>query len=122
MLGFDLLEGDRLFDWPGQPLPEVRCHLAVERDRGLVIHWQSLLERDVEKRTPRTALVTPLVTGLAYAYQDPASGAWRTEAAPRRNNNNEWLLPDRLVLNFKQGTFEAAREVTLPFADGPPLF
>lgn len=122
LLGFDLLDGDRLLEWPTEPLPEVRCHLAVERDRGLVLHWQSLLEQDVAEKPPRTVLVSPLVTGLAYAYQDPNTGLWRTEQSLRKNNTNEWLLPDRLVLTFKQEGFEAVREVTLPLPGGPPLF
>ena len=122
LVGFELLDGDRLLDWPEEPLPEVRCSLAVERDRGLVLHWQSLLEQDAHEKPPRTVLVSPLVTGLAYVYQDPHTGYWRTEQNLRKNNANEWLLPDRLVLTFKQEGFEAVREVTLPPAGGPPLF
>ncbi|HEX2861753.1 MAG TPA: prepilin-type N-terminal cleavage/methylation domain-containing protein [Lacunisphaera sp.] len=122
LLGFDLLDGDRLLEWPEQPLPEVRCHLGIERSRGLVIYWQSLLERDMNDKPPRLAVVSPLVTALAYAYQDPNSGYWRTDQALRKNNSNEWLLPDRLILTFKQGTFEATRELTLPPGGSPPVF
>jgi prepilin-type N-terminal cleavage/methylation domain-containing protein len=122
LLGFDLLDGDRLLEWPEQPLPEVRCHLAIERERGLVIYWQSLLEQDVDEKPPRLAVVSPLVTQLAYAYQDPNSGFWRTEQVLRKNNTNEWLLPDRLILTFKQGSFEATRELTLPPGGSPPVF
>lgn len=122
LLGFDLLDGDRLLQWPGQPLPEVRCHLAQQRDRGLVIYWQSLLEQDMDTKPPRETLVSPLVTQLAYAYQDPSSGSWRTEQLLRKNNAGEWLLPDRLILTFKQGTYEAVRELTLPLGGSPPLF
>jgi prepilin-type N-terminal cleavage/methylation domain-containing protein len=122
LLGFDLLDGDRLMQWPGQPLPEVRCHLAQQRDRGLVLYWQSLLEQDLDTKPPRETLVSPLVTQLAYAYQDPASGSWRTELSLRKSNAGEWLLPDRLVLTFKQGTYEAVRELTLPPGGSPPLF
>lgn len=122
LLGFELLDGDRLFDWPEQPLPEVRVHLAVDRERGLVLHWQSLLEQDVDEKRPRTVQVSPLVTALGYAYQDPNTGSWRTEQAPRKNNTNEWLLPDRLVLTFKQDGYEAVREITLPVVAGPPVF
>jgi type II secretory pathway pseudopilin PulG len=122
LLGFELLEGDRLLDWPEEPLPEVRCHLAIERDRGLVIYWQSLLEQDVNDKPPRLSVVSPLVTQLAYAYQDPNSGFWRTEQTLRKNNASEWLLPDRLILTFKQGSFEATRELTLPPGGSPPVF
>jgi prepilin-type N-terminal cleavage/methylation domain-containing protein len=122
LLGFDLLDGDRLLEWPEQPLPEVRCYLAVERDRGLVLYWQSVLEQDTANKPPRTALVSPLVTQLTYVYQDPQSGQWRMEADLRRNTNNEWLLPDRLRLTFKQKAFEAVREITLPTGGTPSVF
>ncbi|RXK54918.1 prepilin-type N-terminal cleavage/methylation domain-containing protein [Oleiharenicola lentus] len=122
LLGFELLEGDRLMEWPGEPLPEVRCHLAVVRERGLVLYWQSLLEEDADEKPPRAAVVSPLVAQLRYAYQDPTSGTWRTELQLRKNNNGEWLLPDRLVLSFKQDAFEAERELMLPYSGSPPVF
>lgn len=122
LLGFDLLEGDRLLQWPEQPLPEVRCHLALERERGLVLYWQSLLEQDLDTKPPRVALISPLVTQLTYAYQDPSSGIWRTEQQLRKSNAGEWLLPDRLILTFKQGSYEAVREITLPPGGSPPIF
>lgn len=122
LLGFVLLDGDRLLDWPEQPLPEVRCHLAVESERGLLLHWQSLLEQDVDEHPPRTVVISPLVSALVYAYQDPNSGSWRNETTPRKNTAGEWLLPDRLVLTFKQGTFETTRELTLPMSGSPPVF
>lgn len=122
LLGFDLLDGDRLLDWPEQPLPEVRCHLAVERERGLVLHWQSLLEKDAADKPPRTVPVSPLVAQLAFAYQDPGTGSWRTEPALRKNAAGEWLLPDRLILTFRQEAFEAVRELTLPAGGTPPLY
>lgn len=121
LLGFDLLEGDRLLEWPGEPLPEVRCHLALDPGQGLVLHWHSLLELDTAQKPPRTTLVSPLVTGLAYAYRDPGSGAWRTERSLIRRSAGEWLLPDRLVLTFRQGGCEAVRELTLPAGGVPPL-
>lgn len=122
LLGFELLDGDRLLVWPGPPLPQVRCHLAVDPERGLVLHWQSVLEVEVEEAPPRTASISPIVTGLAYAYLDPDSGFWRTEETLRKSNAGEWLLPDRLVLTFKQGAFEATRELTLPLGVIPPVF
>lgn len=121
LLGFDLLEGDRMLEWPGEPLPEVRCHLAFDPGRGLVLHWHSLLELDAAQKPPRTTLVSPLVTGLAYSYRDPGSGAWRTEGALIRRSAGEWLLPDRIVLTFRQGGFEAMRELSLPAGGTPPL-
>lgn len=122
LLGFELLDGDRLLDWPDQPLPEVRCHLAQEGERGLVLYWQSMIEEDVTEKPPRTTVVSPLVTRLAYAYYDANARSWRTEQNFRKNNNGEWLLPDRLILSFKHGGFETTRELTLPAAGGLPDF
>lgn len=123
LVGFELLEGDRLMEWPESPLPEVRCHLAQERDRGLVLYWQSLLEEDAAQEPPRATVVSPLVTKMAYAYYDAAGNSWRTEQALRKNGAGEWVLPDRLVLSFKHGTYEAARELTLPAGgNGLPAF
>lgn len=118
LLGFELLDGDRLMEWPENPLPEVSCHLAQENTRGLVLYWQSLLEEDVAQKPPRSVLVSPLVTKLAYAYYDAAGHSWRTEQNPRKNSAGEWLLPDRLILSFKHGTFETSRELTLPASGG----
>jgi prepilin-type N-terminal cleavage/methylation domain-containing protein len=123
LLGFELLEGDRLLNWPENPLPEVRCHLGQEENRGLVLYWQSALEKDATEKPPRAAVVSPLVTKLAYAYYDANGRSWRTEPTLRKNNSGEWLLPDRLVLSFKHGTYEESRELTLPSGGGgPPAF
>jgi len=122
LLGFELLDGDRLLDWPDQPLPEVRCHLALESDKGLVLYWQSMLEEDVAEKPPRATVVSPLVTRLSYAYYDVNARSWRTEQTFRKSNTNEWLLPDRLILTFKHGSFESTRVLTLPTGGGVPDF
>jgi len=121
LLGFELLEGDRLMEWPGNPLPEVSCHLAREANRGLVLYWQSLLEVDAAQKPPRAVLISPLVTTLAYAYYDATGHSWRTEAKLRKNNAGEWVLPDRLVLSFRHGIYEASRELILPAGGGSGL-
>ncbi len=123
LLGFELLEGDRLLDWPENPLPEVQCHLAQEDSRGLVLYWQSALEKDAAKTPPRSTVVSPFVNKLTYGYYDANGRSWRTEPSLRKNSTNEWLLPDRLILSFKYGGFETSRELTLPDSGGgPPAF
>lgn len=123
LLGFELLDGDRLFIWPEAALPEVRCHLAVQPDLGLVLYWQSLLEQEYADNPPRRTLVSPLVTQLAYAYYDANRKIWRTEENLRKSSAGEWLLPDRLVLTFKHETYSASRELTLPWGGrGLPPF
>ena len=68
-------------------------------------------------------VVSPLVTKLAYAYYDLTGGQWRTESALRKNTSGAWVLPDRLVLSFKHGSFESSQIVTLPGGGVlPPAF
>ena len=66
MLTFELPSGSRLFDWPGQPLPEVICSLQARSNEGLVLLWHSRLEKDFETQAPRETLITPMVSALAY--------------------------------------------------------
>lgn len=122
LLSFELLDGDRLMEWPEHPLPEVRCSLGLESNRGLVLYWHSLLEEEVAQQPPRAALVSPLATKLTYAYYDRTGRSWRTEEELRRNNTGEWVLPDRLIISFRYETFETTRELTLPAGGSLPVF
>jgi len=122
LLGFTLLEGDRLMRWPEDALPEVECNLGVERDRGLVLYWRSLLEKHEKTDPPRDLVISPLVTKLTYAYHDANGDSWRIEDSLRKGSTGEWVLPDRLIIAFKQEitegerklSFEEQRELTLP--------
>ncbi len=118
LVGFDLLEGDRLMVWPESNLPEVECNLGVERDRGLVLYWRSRLEKHDKFDSPRDVVISPLVTKLTYAYHDANGDTWRKEESLRRGNTGEWVLPDRLIIEFKQDKFEERRELTLPAGGG----
>lgn len=122
LLGFELLEGDRLMHWPEANLPEVECSLGVERDRGLVLYWRSRLEKYEKNDPPRAVVISPLVTKLTYSYHDANGDSWRQEETLRRGGSGEWVLPDRLVLVFKQDKFEDQRELTLPPGAGGAAF
>lgn len=122
LLGFGMVDGDRLMQWPEEPLPEVECFLGLERDRGLVLYWRSLLEKHEKSDPPRAVLISPLVTRLAYAYHEPDRDVWRIEENLRRGQDGGWLLPDRLILSFKQDKFEEKRELTLPAGGGGIAF
>jgi len=122
LLGFDLLEGDRLMLWPEETLPEVECSLGLERDRGLVLYWRSRLEKHDKNEAPRAVVISPLVTKLTYAYHDDNGDTWRKEETLRRGRSGEWVLPDRLIIAFKQDKFEEQRELTLPATGGGIAF
>ena len=122
LLGFDLLEGDRLMRWPEADLPEVECSLGWERDRGLVLYWRSRLEKYEKNDPPRALVISPLVAKLTYAYHDAKGDSWRKEETLRRGSTGEWVLPDRLIIAFKQDKFEEQRELTLPSGGGGIAF
>jgi len=100
LLTFDLFEGSRLFTWPGQPLPDVVCSLAVREGSGLLFLWHSRLEKDFATQSPRETLVSPLVSALSYDYYDESFKNWKTEPQPRRNAQGEYEVPQRLRVKF----------------------
>lgn len=122
LLGFDMLEGDRLMRWPEQPLPEVECSLGLENGRGLVLYWRSRLEPHDKNDAPRAVVISPLVTKLTYAYHEKEQDSWRKDDNMRRGQTGEWLLPDRLIITFQQDKFEEQRELTLPAGGGAVVF
>ena len=120
MLTFELPSGSRLFDWPGQPLPEVICSLQARPNEGLVLLWHSRLEKDFETQAPRETLITPLVSSLAYDYYDPDSRRWSTETSLKLNPQGQPLTPQRLRLKFTYGRLAREGVITIPAA-GPAL-
>ena len=122
LLGFDMLDGDRLMRWPEQALPDVECSLGLENDKGLMLYWRSHLEKYDKNDPPRAVLISPLVTKLTYAYHDENGDFWRKEETLQRGQTGEWMLPDRLILAFKQDKFEEQRELTLPAGGGGTAF
>lgn len=122
LLGFVMLEGDRLLRWPEEALPEVECSLGLETDHGLMLYWRSRLEKHDKNEPPRAVLISPLVTKLTYAYHEENGDSWRKEETMRRGRSGEWVLPDRLIIAFKQEQFEEQRELTLPAGGGGTAF
>ena len=103
-------------------MPEVECSLGLEGNRGLVLYWRSRLEKHDKNEAPRAVVISPLVTKLTYAYHDDKGDSWRKEDSLRRGSSGEWLLPDRLIIAFKQEGFEEQRELTLPVGGGGAAF
>jgi prepilin-type N-terminal cleavage/methylation domain-containing protein len=117
LLSFDLAEGDRLLHWPEAPLPQVRCALAAENSRGLVLYWRSELE-PAGQTQPRATVVSPFVTRLDYAFYDEAGSVWREDVQPVRDAEGRWRVPERIKLTFTYGGTALERVITLPLAPG----
>lgn len=123
MLTFELPAGSRLLLWPEQPLPEVVCSFQARPNEGLILLWQSRLERDFETNSPRETLVTPFVTGLAYDYYDDETQRWTTETAVKMDPDRRPITPQRLRLRFTYGALQRESVVTLPTpGPGLPMF
>jgi prepilin-type N-terminal cleavage/methylation domain-containing protein len=123
LLTFELPAGSRLLAWPERPLPEVVCALALRRDEGLVLLWHSRLERDYATEPPRETVLTPLATGLAYDYYDPAFRKWESVPALRKGTTGELEAPGRVRLTFTHGTLTRESVITLPTAtEGLPVY
>jgi prepilin-type N-terminal cleavage/methylation domain-containing protein len=123
LLTFELFEGSRLFVWPGQPLPEVVCSLAMREGTGLLLLWHSRLEKDFAEQMPRETVVTPLVTALSYDYYDASFKNWKNENQPRRSAQGGYDAPQRLRLKFTYLTRSQEVVIVLPTVNqGVPAF
>lgn len=123
LLTFELPAGSRLLLWPERPLPEVVCSLQAREREGLILLWHSRLEKDFDTDAPREAVVTPLVTSLAYDYYDPDFKRWSTEPFLKKDPNGNPQAPQRLRLKFAYGKITA--ESIVPLAtpvEGLPNF
>jgi prepilin-type N-terminal cleavage/methylation domain-containing protein len=123
LLTFDLPTGDRVLPWPGDPLPDVVCSLAVEDGKGLVLYWHSQLETRFADDPPRALVLTPFATALSYDYYQTDSKTWQSQPRLQKDNNGNWMVPDRLTLHFVHGKMTAETTVALVAAtDALPSF
>lgn len=123
LLTFELFEGSRILNWPGQPLPEVVCSLSVREGVGLLYLWHSRLEKDFSEKSPRETVVTPLVSGISYDYYDADFKNWKNETQPRKNSAGEFEAPQRVRLRFTYKTRSQEVLLMLPqVTQGLPAF
>jgi hypothetical protein len=118
-LSFELLAGSPRLPWNGAALPDVVCSLVVQRDRGLIVYWQSRLETKFDDAAPRAWSITPFVRSLVYDYQDPDTKTWRDFDTLQRDANGKWKVPSRLRLQFEHAGMKAESTISLPMAPGP---
>lgn len=123
LVTFGLREGSRILEWPERPLPEVLCALEVRRGEGLILYWQSAIEKKFNDDPPREMLLSPLVTKLAYDYYDPKFNRWKTEDQLQKGDDGELETPSRLRLTFTYRETNLETVVPLPmFGAGLPSF
>lgn len=115
-LVFTLPEGSRLLSWPDKPLPDVELSLALGSRGGLELGWQSRLELNRDQETPRTTVLSPFVTSLAWEYYDTNFKRWEILDEPKREPSGAYLLPQRLRIRFSHGKLNLERMIVLPAA------
>jgi prepilin-type N-terminal cleavage/methylation domain-containing protein len=114
LLTFELPAGDRVLPWPGDPLPDVRCSLAADAGRGLLVYWQSRWEIGFDREPPRAVVVSPLVTSIGYDYYNREFQAWQNHETPVRDPTGKYEVPTRLRLHFAHGAYAADAVVNVP--------
>ncbi len=118
LLTFDLPEGDRMLPWPGEPLPEVRCSLAVQEGQGLVLCWHSRLEVRFADDPPRVTVLSPFGAAITYDYYRPDFKSWQSHPRVQQDQAGKWARPDRITLHFTHGKMTAETSVVLPVPTG----
>ena len=123
LLTFDLPVGDRLFVWPGPPLPEVQCAVAWRKEDGLVLYWKSRLEIDFATAKPRMAVLSSFVTAMTYDYYDKGKDSWSTEAEPQKDATGALQVPRQLRLHFHRKDRDYEEVIVLPeIKEGLPAY
>lgn len=111
-LSFVLAGGSPRLPWPEAALPEVVGSLVIQSGRGLVLYWQSRLETSFDAARPRSWVVSPFVTAMAYDYQDERG--WHRRAGLERGEDGQWRIPGRLHLQFEHAGMKSETSITLP--------
>ena len=114
-LCFTLAEGGRLLSWPGAAIPDVELSFTVDpQGKGLILHWQSVLELRREQEAPRVVVVSPFVASMGWDYYDESFKRWETLEEPKREPDGSYLLPRRLRLRFAHNNLTAERVLRVP--------
>jgi len=115
-LCFNLAEGGRLLSWPGAAVPDVELSLAVDArgGKGLILHWQSVLELRRDQEAPRVAVISPFVASLGWDYYDESFKRWETLEEPKKEPDGTYVLPRRLRLRFAHNKLSAERVLRVP--------
>jgi prepilin-type N-terminal cleavage/methylation domain-containing protein len=122
LLMFEVDEAPGQCIWPARPLPWVACALQVNKDEGLVLLWKSKLEEDYGKARPRKTQLSPFAKEISFDYYDSKNQKWSHTDAPQRDDQGEYVAPQRIRITF---TYEGQkREVAIALPEamgGAPL-
>jgi prepilin-type N-terminal cleavage/methylation domain-containing protein len=144
LFSFVLPPGSRLLPWPpgttggtsaastsnvgsasssGRALPDVYCSLQVREGEGLILLWHSQYETTFTTDPPRETLISPLVTEMDFDYYDPSNQQWTSQNTPLTDNNGNYMVPNRLRLNFAYESITQSATIPLLTAtQGLPSF
>jgi len=119
LVTFELAGGSPRLPWKTAPLPDVVCTLAQQSGKGLVLYWQSRLEKTYEEAAPRAFVLSGFGTELKYEYlEGEGSTYWRVYDQLQRDNQGRWRMPTRLRMSFALRDLKAETTVMLPPVNG----
>lgn len=114
LLTFELADGDRLLQWPDQPLPDVVCSLANDEREGLVLYWHSRTELDFANQPPRKLVLSQLARITGYDYFDADLRSWRLAEELTKPAAGDPPLPGRLHLTFTGADGKVETSINIP--------
>lgn len=118
LVTYELPEGSPRLPWKTAPLPDVVCGLAQQSGKGLVLYWQSRLEKDFDDAAPRAFILSPFGAELKFEYLEGDGSFWRVYDQLQRDNQGRWRMPTRLRMSFALRDLKAETTVMLPPVNG----
>lgn len=120
LVTFELAGGSPRLPWKTAPLPDVVCALTQQSGKGLMLYWQSRLEKTYEEAAPRAFVLSSFGTELKYEYLEGENGStyWRVYDQLQRDNQGRWRMPTRLRMSFALRDLKAETTVMLPPVNG----
>lgn len=114
LVTFELAGGSPRLPWKTSPLPDVVCALTQQTGKGLMLYWQSRLEKNFDDAAPRPYVLSSFGTGLKFEYLEGDGSYWRVYDDLQRDNQGRWRMPTRLRLSFALRDLKAETTVMLP--------
>lgn len=119
LVSFELPAGSPRLPWKTTPLPDVVCSLVLQDGKGLVLYWQSRLERDFTDAAARPFVLSGFGSSMAFDYLESEGATWRTYDQLQRAPDGKWRMPERLRLKFTHKQMTSETTVTLPKSTVP---
>ena len=116
LLNFRLREIPPLLVHPeNTPTLGVDVFLYFKRDEGLSFLWYPLLQEEIEdERDLLRTQISEYVTDLTFIYWDERFERWEEDTEPRQDDDDDFILPRYLKLQFEHEGITVERTVTVP--------